>query len=37
MYLIDTNVWIERLLAQEKSEEVGNFLNHVSSEVKAEN
>ena len=27
MYLIDTNVWLERLLDQERSEEVGAFLN----------
>lgn len=26
MYLIDTNVWSERLLDQQKSEEVGRFL-----------
>lgn len=26
MYLVDTNVWLERLLNQEKSEEVGKFL-----------
>ncbi|MBC7258086.1 MAG: PIN domain-containing protein [Chloroflexi bacterium] len=26
MYLVDTNVWLERLLDQERSEEVGNFL-----------
>ena len=27
MYLVDTNVWLERLLNQEKSDEVGRFLN----------
>lgn len=27
MYLVDTNIWLERLLDQEKSEEVGRFLN----------
>jgi len=32
MYLIDTNVWLERLLYQERSEEVGRFLSQVSSE-----
>ena len=32
MYLVDTNIWLERLLDQEKSEEVGNFLTHISSE-----
>ncbi len=26
MYLIDTNVWLERLLNRAKSEEVGVFL-----------
>ena len=32
MYLLDTNVWLERLLDQTKSEEVGILLNHISSE-----
>ena len=32
MYLVDTNIWLERLLDQEKSEEVGNFLAYISSE-----
>jgi predicted nucleic acid-binding protein len=32
MYLVDTNVWLERLLDQTKSEEVGNFLARISSE-----
>lgn len=31
MYLVDTNVWLERLLNQAKSAEVGQFLNKVSS------
>jgi hypothetical protein len=25
MYLVDTNIWLERLLDQERSEEVGQF------------
>lgn len=29
MYLVDTNVWLERLLSQERSDEVGRFLAHV--------
>lgn len=32
MYLIDTNVWLERLLNQERSEEVHQFLDRISSE-----
>jgi predicted nucleic acid-binding protein len=32
MYLVDTNVWLERLLDQTKSEEVGDFLDHIPSE-----
>ena len=32
MYLVDTNVWIERLLAQEKSGEVGDFLARILTE-----
>ncbi|MEW6374802.1 MAG: PIN domain-containing protein [Thermodesulfobacteriota bacterium] len=32
MYLLDTNVWLERLLDQERSNEVGQFLAQVSSE-----
>ncbi len=32
MYLVDSNVWLERLLAQEKSEEVGRFLDSVVSD-----
>jgi len=27
LYLVDTNVWLERILDQAKSEEVGQFLN----------
>ena len=32
MYLVDTNVWLERLLDQERSWEVGRFLDLVSSD-----
>jgi len=32
MYLVDTNVWLERLLDQARSEEVGYFLDHTPSE-----
>jgi predicted nucleic acid-binding protein len=32
MYLVDTNIWLERLLDQAKSEEVGRFLNQISSD-----
>lgn len=32
MYLVDTNVWLERLLDQARSEEVGQFFNHIPSE-----
>ncbi len=31
MYLVDTNIWLERLLAQAKSDEVGDFLSRVPS------
>ena len=31
MYLVDTNVWLERLLNQNRSDEVGRFLSKVSS------
>jgi len=31
LYLVDTNIWLERLLNQEKSEEVGKFLDNISS------
>ncbi|MDX6578230.1 MAG: uncharacterized protein QOE96_4183 [Blastocatellia bacterium] len=30
MYLVDTNVWLERLLNQDKSDQVGRFLDQVS-------
>ena len=30
VYLVDTNVWLERLLDQERSEEVGRFLDQTS-------
>ncbi len=32
MYLVDTNIWLVRILNQEKSAEVAEFLNKVSSE-----
>ncbi len=32
MYLVDTNVWLERLLDQSSSEEVGRFLDNTPSE-----
>lgn len=32
MYLVDTNVWIERLLEQARSEEVRHFLDRTPSE-----
>lgn len=32
MYLVDTNVWLERLLDQARSDEVGSFLDHTPSE-----
>jgi predicted nucleic acid-binding protein len=31
MYLVDTNIWLERLLDQERSGEVGSFLDHTPS------
>ncbi len=31
MYLVDTNIWLERLLEQERSEEVKGFLDTVPS------
>jgi hypothetical protein len=31
MYLIDTNIWLERLLDQERSDEVGSFLDRMPS------
>ncbi|MDO9034773.1 MAG: PIN domain-containing protein [Methanoregula sp.] len=35
MYLVDTNIWLERLLDQEKSDEVGEFLSAVHSDQMA--
>jgi predicted nucleic acid-binding protein len=32
MYLVDTNIWLERLLEQEKSDEVRRFLDAIPSE-----
>jgi len=32
LYLVDTNMWLERLLDQAKSQEVGKFLDSVPSE-----
>ena len=32
MYLLDTNIWLERLLDQERSEEVGQLLTQLSSD-----
>lgn len=32
MYLVDTNVWLERLLDQARSEEVGQFLRMIASD-----
>ena len=32
MYLVDTNIWLERLLDQEKSGEVGRFFSNVPSD-----
>jgi len=32
MYLVDTNVWLERLLDQTRSEEVGQFIDYTPSE-----
>jgi hypothetical protein len=32
MYLVDTNIWLERLLDQVRSAEVGHFLDHTPSE-----
>ncbi len=31
MYLVDTNIWLERLLGQTRADEVGDFLDHVPS------
>jgi hypothetical protein len=32
LYLVDTNVWLERLLDQERSREVGDFLAQIASD-----
>ncbi|MBM4277139.1 MAG: PIN domain-containing protein [Deltaproteobacteria bacterium] len=32
MYLVDTNVWLERLLDQARAEEVGQFFDRISSD-----
>jgi uncharacterized protein len=32
VYLVDTNIWLERLLDQDHSEEVGDFLQRVSND-----
>lgn len=32
MYLLDTNIWLERLLGQEHSEDVGEFLSRIDSD-----
>lgn len=32
MYLVDTNIWLERLLNQKRAQQVKRFLDHVSSE-----
>ena len=32
MYLVDTNIWLERLLGQERSAEVGRFLDQTATE-----
>jgi predicted nucleic acid-binding protein len=32
LYLVDTNVWLERILDQAKSEEVGHFLDRTPAE-----
>jgi hypothetical protein len=32
MYLVDTNIWLERLLEQDRSEEVERFLDQVPSD-----
>ena len=32
MYLVDTGIWLERLLDQEQSAQVGQFLASVSTE-----
>ena len=32
MYLVDTNIWLERLLEQARAEEVGRFLAQIPSD-----
>jgi predicted nucleic acid-binding protein len=32
MYLVDTNIWLERLLGQAKSDEVGQFLDQIQTD-----
>ncbi len=32
MYLVDTNIWLERILDQKRSQEVGDFLARIESE-----
>jgi predicted nucleic acid-binding protein len=32
MYLLDTNIWLELLLGQEHSEDVGKFLSEIDSD-----
>ena len=32
MYLLDTNIWLERLLGPDRSDDVGEFLNRISSD-----
>jgi predicted nucleic acid-binding protein len=32
MYLVDTNIWLERLLGQEQAEDLGEFLDQISSD-----
>jgi len=32
LFLLDTNIWLERLLAQKRSDEVGHFLSTIPSE-----
>ena len=32
MYLLDTNIWLERFLDQARSENVSHFLDHVPSD-----
>ena len=32
MYLIDTNIWLERLLDQDRAHEVGDFLSNITTD-----